>query len=66
MKRCKTCKWWDTGSAIVEWGVCTLAASKNAQAEVETSLAVSFDFEGYEAGLSTNAKFGCVQWEKKE
>lgn len=68
MKRCKNCKRWERSDTkgFENWGECLLAGSYNAEPVYPDSLAVANDFEGYAASLSTEERFGCVQWERKE
>jgi hypothetical protein len=71
MGECRACRWWRLesgleGSAIADWGECSLAESESDAPKVSTTRAYAYDCEQYKAGLLTAPDFGCNQWTAKE
>jgi hypothetical protein len=78
MNTCDTCKNWSTdaeswkGSQFYEkykeQGECSLFGDINQfnDAPPRNDVCYGWDYEGYSAGVTVMAKFGCIHWQKKE
>lgn len=63
--RCKNCRHWSPEDWLAKGhGLCGLAGADRGVANHSTSLAVARDHEAYSAELTTQAEFGCVQFER--
>jgi hypothetical protein len=76
MNTCDQCKHWSTDADIwknskfheqyKEQGECALFGDSNDfEIPPRNDVCYGWDYEGYKAGVTVMAKFGCIHWEAK-
>ena len=62
---CDKCEHYTPDKSEVVFGDCALMGDSN-DGTPDSTRAYGWDYEGYSAGVYVGAKFGCINWTKKE